>query len=188
MRPHAHATSLLLLAALCSEAAVISEIEIPDRRGDLELVGAGVLRKGFFFRIYAGALYAAEDGMYSPDLTGKAKRLDIYYFHNTPKKYMIKAAEKALRDNLDAAELEQLQPAINRLHAAFIDGREGAVASIVHRPGMGLTYLFNEQELLAIPDDRFADAYFSIWLGERPSSRTMKKALLGLDRGNNGDG
>lgn len=188
MRRYAPFIFLLLSAALCTEAAAVNGIAIPDRRDDLKLLGAGVLRKGLVFKVYAAAIYVDEDGIDRPNLSGIAKRLDIHYFHNTPKKYMISAAEKALRDNLDTEEYERLQPVMDRLHEAYVDGRAGAVASLVHRPGKGLSYLFNDQELLAIADDRFAEAYFTIWLGERPSSRTMKKALLGRHDGDHVDG
>ena len=168
----------VLLAVLNSHSMEVGGIDIPERRDDLHLLGAGVLRKGLFFKVYAGALYIVDNADAGPDLSADPKRLDIYYYHNTPKKYMIRAAEKTLRRNLSREELTRLRPAIDRLHDAYIDGRPGTVASIVHRPGEGLVYLFNGHPLLTIEDDQFANAYFSIWLGDRPSSRSMKKALL----------
>ena len=57
MRSYAPVTILLLSAALCADAAVVNGIDIPDQRGDLKLLGAGVLRKGFVFKVYAAALY-----------------------------------------------------------------------------------------------------------------------------------
>jgi hypothetical protein len=177
-----------MLASITVEATVIGGIRIPEQRDDLELLGAGLLRKGFFFKIYAGALYVTDKSCGDLKLSETAKRMDVYYYHRTPKKYMIRAAEKALRKNLKDAQLEQLRPSIELLHDTYIDGHKGAVASLIHRPGEGLTYLFNDRELLKIPDDRFANAYFTIWLGERPSSRTMKKALLGEHSERNRDG
>lgn len=179
---------ILMLAAITVEATVVGGIKIPEQRDDLELLGAGLLRKGFFFKVYTGALYVPDTGSGDFRLTDVPKRLDVYYHHRTPKKYMIRAAEEALRNNLSQAELKALQPSIQLLHDTYIDGQKGAVASIIHRPGKGLTYLFNDRELLTIPDDLFAKAYFTVWLGERPSSRTMKKALLGEHYERNRDG
>ena len=178
----------VLLSALNSHSMEVGGIDIPERRDDLHLLGAGVLKKGFFFSVYTGALYVADPGNAAHDLSAEPKQLDVYYYHNTPKKYMIRAAEKALRKNLSRKELEHLRPAIDRLHDAYIDGRPGAVASIVHRPGKGLVYLFNGHPMLTIEDDRFANAYFSVWLGDRPSSRSMKKALLNGNRKDNPNG
>ena len=179
---------ILMLAAITAEATVVGGIKIPEQRDDLELLGAGLLRKGFFFKVYTGALYVTNAGSSDLELSAMPKRLDVHYYHKTPKKYMVRAAEKALKKNLSDEDFEQLKPAIQLLHDTYIDGQKGAVASIIHRPGKGLTYLFNDRELLTIPDDRFANAYFTIWLGEQPSSRTMKRALLGEHCERNRDG
>jgi hypothetical protein len=180
--------STLVLAAIAADATVVGGIRIPQQRDDLELLGAGLLRKGLFFKVYTGALYVTDTGSGGLELAETPKRLDVYYYHKTPKKYMIRAADKALRKNLGDEEYVRLRPAIQLLHDTYIDGQKGAVASIIHRPGEGLTYMFNDRKLLTIPDDRFANAYFTIWLGDRPSSRTMKKALLGEHYERNLDG
>lgn len=169
-----------LIALLCGTAAAVSVggITLPPSQDGLELSGAGLLRKGFFFKIYVGALYVADPEHTENILGNVPKRIDIHYFHDTPKKYMVRTAEKTLRDNLTVEQYEALLPKINRLHDAFRNGQKGSVASILHKPGTGLIYAFDNRPVIAIPGDDFANAYFSIWLGERPSSRTMKEAML----------
>ncbi len=169
---------LLLMSILTAESLEVGGITLPERHGDLQLAGAGLLRKGFFFKVYVGALYVADTNDLPRILSNVPKRLDIHYFHHTPRKHMINAAEETLRKNFGEVEMARLRSDLDRLHAAYHDGQRGAVASIVHRPGEGLTYLFNGQKVLTIPDDHFSNAYFSIWLGRNPSSQTMKEALL----------
>jgi hypothetical protein len=178
MRP---ATSILaILFGLMAHAAAmeIGGMQLPGKQGDLLLHGAGILRKGFVFRIYAGALYL-RDKSDAGNLLGEVpKRLDIHYFHHTPKKYMIRAAEESLQKNLSEEAYQRLLPEIEQLHQAYLDGKKGSVASISYEPGEGLTYAFDGKTVITIPNSEFASAYFSIWLGEQPSSQAIKKSLL----------
>jgi hypothetical protein len=169
---------LLVLAASGADATSVAGIDLPARRDDLALHGAGLLRKGLFFKIYVGALYVARPEDATRILSDVPKRLDIHYFHRTPKKHMVRVAEKTLRKNLTPAEYSALAPMIKALHEAYRDGRKGGCASLVHRPGEGLTYMVDDEEVLAIEDDTFANAYLQVWLGDYPSSATMKEALL----------
>jgi hypothetical protein len=91
---------------------------------------------------------------------------------------MIRVAEETLQKNLTEAEYEKLLPMIGKLHDAYLNGQKGSVASLIYRPGEGLTYAFDDHPIITIPDDEFANAYFKIWLGEEPSSRTIKEAML----------
>lgn len=170
----------LLLVSLSSgaNAMTVGGIEVPTQKDGLELCGAGLLRKGFIFKIYVGALYI--DKAYDGErmLDSVAKRIDIHYFHNTPKKHMIRVANETLRKNLSAQEYKNLLPKIEKLHNAYVDGKKGSYASIIHRPGKGFTYLFDGEAIVTIDSDRFANAYFSIWIGEHPSSETVKEAML----------
>ena len=167
-----------LILILPAETREVGGIKLPDQQDELQLAGAGLLRKGFFFKVYVGALYVSDTNHLTRILSNVPKRLDIHYFHHTPRKHMINAAEEAMRNNFDEQDMARFRPYLDRLHTAYRDGHAGAVASIVHRPGEGLTYFFNDQKLLTIPSDRFANAYLTIWLGQHPSSQTMKEALL----------
>ncbi len=164
--------------AMISSGATIAGITLPKTQDQLELQGAGLLRKGFFFKIYVGALYLAETNHIANLFSDVPKRIDIHYFHHTPKKHMIRVAEKTLRKNLTAEQYEAFLPKIEKLHQAYLNGKKGAVASLVYEPGKGLTYSFKRKIVITIPGDNFANAYFKIWLGDRPSSKTIKKAML----------
>lgn len=178
-------TALLLIAfALNVEAATsphstsVAGIELPNHREGLELHGAGLLRKGLVFKIYVGALYLENDADSQRILEPVPKRLDIHYFQNTPKKHMIRVAEKTLQQNLSAEEYDRIKPQVEQLHNAYLDGPKGGYASLIFRPGEGLRYEVNGRPIIKINHDAFANAYFQVWLGEQPSSVTMKEKLL----------
>lgn len=168
----------VLLIAQGSIAATVGGIDLPLRQGDFQLQGAGLLRKGLIFKIYVGALYLTEKEDVENLLGDVPKRLDIHYFHHTPTKFMIRVAEETLRNNLSEEEYQRLLPKIEKLHNAYLNGKKSSFASIIHTPGQGLTYSFDNEPVLTIDCDDFANAYFTIWLGEKPSSQSIKQSLL----------
>ena len=170
--------AVILPAAFLAQGATVGGIELPKMRDGLQLNGAGLLRKGFVFKIYVGALYLERSDDSNKVLSEVPKRIDIHYFHHTPKKHMIRVANSTLRKNLSEQEYNELLPKINKLHSAYRDGEKGACASIIYRPGSGLTYAFDGQPVITIECDEFANAYFNIWLGEKPSSKAVKEAML----------
>ena len=171
----------LAAALLITHGAVgasVGGIDLPVRQGDFQLQGAGLLRKGLIFKIYVGALYVTDKDHVGNILDDVPKRLDIHYFHHTPKKHMIRVAEETLRKNLTEEEYQRLFPRIEQLHNAYLNGQKGSFASLIYKPGGGLTYSFDNEPVLTIECDDFANAYFTIWLGEQPSSQTIKQRLL----------
>lgn len=170
--------TVLLLTVAGSSASTVGGIKLPLRQGNLQLQGAGLLKKGFVFKIYVGALYIQQTDHLDRILSDVPKRIDIHYFHHTPKKHMIRAANDTLNKNLSDSEYLKLFPKINALHDAYINGKKGSRASIIYHPGEGLTYAFDDKPVITIACDDFANAYFTVWLGEKPSSRTVKEAML----------
>ncbi len=169
---------LLLQGESPAVGATVAGIDLPEERDGLTLHGAGLLRKGYFFKVYVGALYLAESRDAENVLSDVPKRLDIHYFHTTPRKHMVRVAEETLRQNLSPGQLARHKAHIQALHEAYRDGRKGGCASLIYRPGAGLTYAVDGETLLRIVDDDFANDYFRVWLGESPSSETIKQALL----------
>ena len=169
---------VLVLTAAEAHGISVGGIDVPARRGDLMLQGAGLLRKGLVFKIYVGALYLAREADGGQVLSTVPKRLDIHYFRKTPKKHMVRVAERTLRKDLSAERFARHRAHMDALHQAYRDGHKGGYASLIHRPDAGLTYAVNGKTVLTINDDAFANDYFRVWLGDKPSSATMKAALL----------
>ena len=151
---------------------------LPREKDGLTLNGAGRLRKGFIFNVYGRALYLDQKVAGTKDLSKMRNRIDLHYFHHTPEKNMLRAANKTLKKNLSKRDHEGRTAPIDQLHAVFLNGEKGRMASIIHPPGKGLQYLFNDQAIITIPGDDFANAYSSIWLGEYPNSPSIKNSML----------
>lgn len=175
---HGIALALLLLLPLDVGAMTVGGIDIPEQRDGLHLNGAGLLRKGFIFKIYVAALYVEAPNETEKILTNSPKRLDLYYFHHTAKRHMIRTAEDTLKQNLSAEQYDEMRPRMEKLHEAYRDGKPGSYASLTHRPREGLVYAFDGEPIAHIAGDDFANAYFKVWLGDPPSSQTIKDALL----------
>jgi len=161
--------------------------EVAGRRVALErtvggarfrLHGTAVLKKGWVFSVYAAALYLGAGAQPGRVLEDVPKRLEIYYLHRTPKRHMIATAERTLKQNLKPGELAALQPSIDRLHAAYEDGRKGGTATLTYTPGTGTVFAIDGREKVRIPGASFAAAYFGVWLGATPSSESVKRQLL----------
>ena len=168
----------LLLLGSPAHAATLAGVELPDTQGTLVLQGAGLLRKGLFFKIYVGALYLEEKAHTERILTDVPKRIDIHYFHKIPKGIMTRVADNTLKNNLSEEEYIAMIPKLEKLHNAYLNGRKGSYASLIYMPGEGLTYAYDDTAVITIECDDFANAYFTVWLGEEPSSRSIKSAML----------
>lgn len=143
------------------------------------LHGAGYLTLGLVFRAYGAALYLADPTDATRVLSADVpRRLEIVYLHATPRSRMIETAEATLARNLTPAELSGVRSAIDRLHAVYDDRRPGDVAALTYVPGVGTEFAVNGERRVLIEGGAFAEAYFGIWLGRRPSSETVKARLL----------
>jgi hypothetical protein len=67
---------------------------------------------------------------------------------------------------------------VDRLHGAYENGQAGRTASLTYIPGKGTIYGIDDRVIATIPGSDFAAAYFTVWLGARPSSRSVKRGLL----------
>jgi len=66
------------------------------------------------------------------------------------------------------------------LAALLPDVKPGDRITGVHRPGRGASFFVNDRHAGDIADARFAERFFSIWLGAHTSQPAMRANLLGL--------
>ncbi|MBN1557834.1 MAG: chalcone isomerase family protein [Lentisphaerae bacterium] len=142
------------------------------------LQGAGFLRWGYVFKVYGAALYVRDPADADRILEDVPKRLEILYLHHTPREKMIETADATLARNLTAEELAAVRKDVERLHAAYEDRKPGDVAALTYVPGLGTELAVNGARRVLIEGSAFAAAYFGVWLGEQPSSLTVKAQLL----------
>ena len=151
---------------------------------ELRLFSTAILRVGLVFKVYGAALYLPEDRRVERVLDSDvARRLVVYYLHDTPRERMIDTAEATLRKNLSEAAYKSIEERLKILHAAVSDRKSGDRSSLTYLPGRGLRFAVNDVVQCTIEGADFAAAYFGVWLGEQPSSRRVKRQLFTSWRG-----
>ena len=182
--------SLLLLSALPTAlgAAEVAGIRIDDRarvaQADLQLNGAG-MRTRFVFKVYVAALYLTEKKSSLADILALAgpKRVSMRLVRDLSAEQLVEALEEGIRDNTSAAELEALSPRLAELKAIMLEvkqGKDGDLMTLDFLPGTGTQVAMNGSALgKVIAGDNFYRALLRIWLGDKPVSADLKKALLG---------
>lgn len=181
----------LLLALVLALPVQANVVTVGDARfptvlqneagGILQLKGAGLARYAVFIRIYGAGLYGPE-GVPADSLLelGEPKRLDIHYFVDINASDLALAANTILERQLSADALQALKPRIDRLHAAYRSVRPGDRYVMEYLPGRGTVLRLNGERLVSVEGSDFARAYFGIWLGEPPLSRSLRDALFGM--------
>jgi hypothetical protein len=151
---------------------------VADR--NLELTGTGIIRYLGIFKVSEVALYmpaeVSPDQVLKPDTP---RRLEVRYFHDLKKKDFVESTRVWIRKNVSEAEYKELEPKIEQLNALYEDVKEGDRYGLTYVPGKGTTLDLNGRELGAVPGGDFAQALFSIWLGDEPVEDGLPGELLG---------
>jgi hypothetical protein len=152
------------------------EWKAPGPLGDLPLRGVAMFRY-MRLHVYSAALYTPPGA----DWRASPKRLVIRYDRSIRKKDIVRAAEKNLK-NRYPEKWETLRGRTDLLNEHYRNVSEDDEYVLTHAPGKGTGLYFNGRLEVTIPGDDFAEAYFGIWLSDRPISDEMRAALLGEKR------
>mgnify|MGYP006288554709 FL=1 len=145
----------------------------------LKLQGTALLKHLVVIKAYLGALYLPKDISAEKVLTDVPRALVLHYFHEIPAADFAKATTKMIEKNVDKAEFEKLKPRIEQLNALYETVSPGDEYQAAYIPGVGTSLTLNGDELGVVPGARFARAYFAIWLGENPISKSFRDRLMG---------
>jgi hypothetical protein len=178
----------LAVLPIAAAAEDIAGIRLADRasvgRSELVLNGAG-LRKKVFFKVYVASLYLTEKttspaGVYT--LRGP-KRIGITLLRDVSPSVLVSALNYVIRDNSSPAELRALEGRLAELSATLLalpEGRKGDVITLDWLPDAGTRVGFNDEARgNAVPGDDVYRALLRVWVGDKPTSTRLKKALLG---------
>lgn len=163
-------------ATTVAGTAFPSSLEVGDR--EFALSGAGLYRK-YLFKVYANALYLPEAVPPDQVLDGSPRCLLFHYFREIRPDQFAEAARNFLEKNLSADEIAAIRPQLKRMNELYRTVEEGDRYRLCYRPGEGTTLALNDEHLGTIPGERFANAYFRIWLGEESVSNELRDRLLG---------
>jgi hypothetical protein len=112
-------------------------------------------------------------------LTDVPKRLELRYHVSIKGKKLGESAEPYLEKNVTPEALARLRPRIEQLNRLYRDVREGDRYALTYAPGRGTTLSLNNEPLGTIEGADFAAAYYTIWLGAKPISDSMRDELTG---------
>ena len=142
----------------------------------LERRGVGRLRR-YLINGCDIALYSPAGESLDRILDGSPKALSFLYFTRITGEQFARTAEQVLRRNLDERTFRRHAEAITRIGNAYENVQAGDRYLLYHVPGRGLTLAFNGKTRIRIEDEKLADAYFRIWLGENPIDRRLFEGM-----------
>ena len=189
-RPHFKRKSVLLFLALIAfgwpaHSVEIEGVNFPDQirvseapLQVLNVYGVALLRYRILFRGYVAALYLPPDASAADALSDRPRRLELSYFWPIAGSDFGSAAEKLLERQLTQRQLDLLKPRIDQLHSSYRDVEPGDRYALTYLPGIGTELRLNNESLITIPGQDFAEAYFGIWLGQRPFDEGLRDDLL----------
>ncbi len=149
---------------------------------ELSLRGTGLLRWGFFFRVYVAAFYLPPEVSSEGWIEDVPKRLEIHYLVDIPGEKFGPAAEPYLERNVPPEILPRLRPRIDLISAAYRDIAEGDRYALTYLPGRGTELAWNGEPLIEVEGADFARWYYTVWLGANPIDEGLRDALLGRPR------
>ncbi len=178
----------LILAGVGASAAEVGGINLSERTklGTRELLlnGAG-LRRRLFFKVYVAGLYLPERSSSPAAVLGLdgPKRISIILLRNVPAEDFVEALNDGIRENSSPEEQQALKGRVAELTATMLalrQGKKGDVITVDWLPDAGTCVLVNgEPKGRPIPGAEFYCALLKVWLGDRPASAGLKRALLG---------
>ena len=179
---------IFLVAFVSGQAAEVAGVKIEEsaRSGaaSLTLNGAG-LRSKAFFKVYALGLYLAEKKTAVDDILASSgpKRVQIHMLRDVDADDFSEALEQGIKDNHSEAEVKSLASRLAVLIGLMNEIKEvknGMVIALDWVPGAGTRVVIDNQPRgKPIPGEDFYRALLRIWLGDKPVSGDLKKALLG---------
>jgi len=146
----------------------------------LPLRGAGRLVWMRMVTVYDAALYLPGDVVGKDVLRDVPKRLELRYHISIKGEKFGESAVPFLEKNVPREELARLKPRLEQLNRLYRDVKEGDRYALTYVPGKGTTLSLNGEPLGTIEGADFAAAYFTIWLGKKPISDTLRDELTGL--------
>jgi hypothetical protein len=186
----------IILIAACSIffystsafSASIAGIEFPDSIEDggntLQLNGLGI-RKKFVIKVYAAGLYLPEltDQVETILSTDQPSQVRMHFLYKeVSKEKLLGSLEDGFAKNLSEGELSKLENEIQQLRDLFKTVYKGDEVILNYVPEQGTEIFFNNESQGIISGFSFHQAIMSVWLGEKPADKKLKKGMLGKNK------
>jgi chalcone isomerase-like protein len=144
----------------------------------LQLMGMG-LRKKLWVRVYLASLYleAPTEDAKQVIATDQIKRVQMNMLRDLDRGKIVEAVQQGFERN-SGPRMPQLQERLDRFLRAIPDLRGGQTIVITYVPGRGTVLKAGSGEEVSIAGKDFADALFSVWLGDNPVDGDLKAEML----------
>jgi len=174
---------LSILAGLFTvEAATNRGIHFDDTRTvgneKLTLHGIGLLKWNYVVKVYLVGLYKPDLVPLDQTLEGVPKCLEYYFFVDMKASDFQDTGFQLMAQNVGLEKTKSLKPQLEKFNSFYRDVKAGQRYTFTYRPGQGLEMALDGEVLGQVQSDEFAAAYFSIWLGPNPVSRSLQKGLF----------
>ena len=175
----------ILLASSTGMAKEIGGVNLPDAltagKDKLILNGAG-LRKKFIIKVYAGGLYLLQKNNDPKKIVDADAPMAIrmqFIYDGVSNKDLVdtwnEGFAKATGGNISPIKAE-----IDSFNGYFIEeAKKNDIYDIIYIPETGVHLYIKGALMGIIKGHAFKKALFSIWLGEKPADKNLKKGMLG---------
>ena len=186
MRTVAIGIILITLSATSTLSAEIENVQFSEGyRIDgvtLKLNNVGLMRYKAVLKAMVAGLYITDVTPPDQVLTDVPKRLEIEYFWALKAADIVRASNELLAKNVDEQTVRKLRPQIDHMNSLYEDIQPGDRYALTYLPGRGTFLTLNGELKGKVPGADFASAYFSIWFGDSPMDKSLKRQLLSTKR------
>lgn len=171
-------------AAQSDDVVLPDQIRIDGVEQPLLLNGAGV-REKFFVDVYVAALYLprTQQGVGSLLSNPPANRVMMHFvYREVTKKKLGDAWREGFRNNLTVDAYTALAARLERFIGLFGDMHAGDYVWLDHLPGQGTRVSINGRQVGMIAGTDFNSALLAVWVGKKPVTQALKKAMVGVDK------
>lgn len=172
----------LAMPALAKEKAGVTVPDTSTVEGKaLKLNGAG-LRKKAIFKVYVAALYAENTTQDANTFinSDQTKQVKMVMLRDLDQEQIVGAVREGFEKN-NKAKMPALKERLDKFTAAIPTVKKGDVLTLTYVPGKGTSVTSKSGQAMTVQGKDFADALFSVWLGQFPVSEDLREEMLGKE-------
>ncbi|MFC1489491.1 chalcone isomerase family protein [Thermodesulfobacteriota bacterium] len=178
------AVAVLVMASMAS-AGEIGGVDLPDSltagKDTLLLNGAG-LRKKFIIKVYAGGLYLFKKNDDPKKIIAAYEPMAIrmhFIYDGVSSEKLVETWNEGF-ENATGGNISPIKAEIDMFNAMFTEeAKKNDIYDIIYIPGQGVSVYMKDALKGTIKGLDFKKALFSIWLGDKPADKKLKKGMLG---------
>jgi hypothetical protein len=152
--------------------------EITVDREVLSLHGIGLLKWKYLVNVYLVGLYKPGKVPVEHVLEDIPKRLEYYFFVDMKASDFQDTGFQLMARNVGEEKARRLTGELAALNKLYQDVKAGQRYTLTYRPGKGVEMALDDEVLGAVQGAEFAAAYFSIWLGPDPVSKSLQEGMF----------